>query len=128
VLFASTHEIGTRAGAIAVSRDIRATGARRLRRVDGVEKPNLTADRAARWIAVEHRLVARYAADYLAIWDAIEQANTPRTKAALPAKLARLIHDPDRLARHAVALERLLQVPDCTGGIRPPGSSPSPHP
>src|SRR4051812_5610023 len=39
VMFAGRHEIGTRAGAVAVSRDIRQTGAQRLRRVAAAPEP-----------------------------------------------------------------------------------------
>jgi len=120
VLFAHSHATGTRAGAIAVSRDIRSTGGRRLTRVDALAKPPLRARLAARWLAIERRLVATYAWAYLRIWDEIEQASTPRQQAKLPAVLKRLVHAPDALEAKARRLEQLLRVPDCTGGIQPP--------
>jgi hypothetical protein len=61
LLFDGHHQIGTLAGAIAVSRDIRATGARRLRRVDAIAKPVRTARLAIAWIGLERRLVKIYA-------------------------------------------------------------------
>src|SRR5262249_4021018 len=81
LLFEGSHEIGTRAGAVAVSHDIRATGSRRLARVDAVPKPAATARVAVRWIAIERRLVATYATAYLQVWGAIEKATTPRQHA-----------------------------------------------
>ena len=116
LLFDGRHQIGTRAGAIAVSRDISATGGERLRRVDAVPKPASTARLAARWIAVERRLVQMYASTYLQIWSAIERAHSPRDHARLPALLQRLILRPDTLQRRAAELEQQLNVPDCTGG------------
>jgi hypothetical protein len=116
LLFNGTHSIGTRAGAVAVSKDIRATGRRRLRRVDAVPKPVASARLARRWIATERALVARYAWAYVQIWDAIERADTPAERNALPAKLVGLLHSPDKLQARAAALELALRVPDCTGG------------
>lgn len=116
LLFDGRHQIGTRAGAIAVSQDIRATGTKRLRRVDTVSKPASTARLAAGWIAVERRLVETYASTYLQIWFAIEAANSPAQRAALPRVLHALIHRPDRLQYRAARLEKRLRVPDCTGG------------
>jgi hypothetical protein len=120
VLFSRSHRTGTRAGAIAVSRDIRSTGDHRLARVDALAKPPLRARLAARWIAIERRLVATYAWAYLRIWYAIERANTPAQRARLPKALAPLISAPDALQRKAKRLEQRLRVPDCTGGIQPP--------
>ena len=116
LLFDGRHQTGTRSGAIEVSRDIRATGDRRLRRVDAVPKPATTARLAIRWIATERQLVAKYAWAYLQIWYAIERARTPRERAELPAVLGALIHAPDELQREAARLEQALDVPDCTGG------------
>jgi hypothetical protein len=116
LLFNGRHETGTRSGAISVSRDIRASGDRRLRRVDAVPKPARTARLATRWIATERQLVAKYAWAYLQIWYAIERAGTPRQRAELPAVLGALIHAPDELQREAARLEQALDVPDCTGG------------
>jgi hypothetical protein len=104
------------AGAIAVSRDIRATGARRLRRVDAIAKPVSTARLAIAWIGLERRLVKIYASTYLRIWYAIDRANSAAQRAALPGVLHALIHRPDRLQYQAARLARRLRVPDCTGG------------
>jgi hypothetical protein len=116
VMFEGSHEIGTRAGAVAVSHDITETGARRLRRVAAVPKPHPQEALIGRWLGVEHRLVAAYARDYLLIWDAIEAANSPGQRARLPAQLHALAHDPDALKRKAGVYELRLGVPDCTGG------------
>jgi hypothetical protein len=116
LLFDGRHQIGTRPGAIAVSQDIRATGTKRLRRVDAVAKPADTARLAAAWISLERRLVETYASTYLQIWYAIERANSPAQRAALPRVLHALIHRPDRLKDLAADLEQRLRVPDCTGG------------
>ncbi len=116
VLFEDSHTIGTRAGAVAVSRDIRETGTRRLRRVAAVPEPKSQAATIRRWLLVERRLVAVYARDYLLIWDLIEEWNSPAARARIPARLHALTHDPDALKRQADAYERRLSVPDCTGG------------
>lgn len=116
VLFEGRHEIGTRAGAVAVSRDIRKTGARRLRRVAAVPGPHSQAQVIRRWLEVERRLVAAYARDYFLIWGAIEDANSPAQRARLPARLHALLHDPDALKRKALVYALRLGVPDCTGG------------
>jgi hypothetical protein len=121
LLFTSRHEIGTRAGALAVSRDIRATGKRRLQRVEAIPKPPGRVVLATRWIAVERRLVGTYARTYLRIWLAIENARTPSQRAALPRVLRKLVRVPDLLAGRAGILEAQLRVPDCTGGtVRKP--------
>jgi hypothetical protein len=116
LLFEGRHEIGTRAGAHAVSRDIRETGARRLRRVAAVPEPHSQAAVIRRWLDIERRLVAAYARDYLLIWNAIEEANSPAQRARLPAQLHALLHDPDALKQKAGQYEMRLRVPDCTGG------------
>jgi hypothetical protein len=125
LLFDSPHQIGTRTGAIDVSNDIRATGGHRLQLVDAVPKPAATARVATRWIAVERRLVALYATNYLLIWDAIESADTPPELAGLPALVRPLLYGPDRLQGLAGRLEQSLNVPDCTGGARPSSSEPN---
>jgi hypothetical protein len=116
LLFSGQHRIGTRAGAIAVSKDISATGNRRLRRVDAIPKPSGTARLAAAWIRTERRLVARFASAYLQIWYAIERARTRQEKAELPGVLSALVDAPDRLRARAAMLGQRLRVPDCTGG------------
>ncbi|HEY1369150.1 MAG TPA: hypothetical protein VGF23_18645 [Gaiellaceae bacterium] len=116
LLFDGSHSIGTRAGAIAVSRDIRATGGKRLRRVDAVPKPASTAQLATRWISLERRLVETYASTYFEIWKQVERARSRRDEATLPARLHALVHRSDPLQRRAAALELRLRLPDCTGG------------
>jgi hypothetical protein len=116
LLFEGRHASGTRAGAVAVSRDIEKTGTRRLRRVAAVPKPAAELAEITRWLAIERQLVAAYARDYLLIWDAIEGANSPAQRARMPARIDLLVHDPDALKRQAGALELRLGVPDCTGG------------
>jgi len=116
VLFRNTHQIGTRAGAIAVSRDIRSTGRLRMRRVDAVPVPSAIARKVARWIATERKLDVLYADTYLRIWYQIEQAHTPQQRARLPLILHRLVDRPDKLKERAGRLELNLSVPDCTGG------------
>jgi hypothetical protein len=124
LLFDGSHQIGTRAGAIDVANDIRATGGHRLDLVDAVPKPAATTRVATRWIAVERRLVALYATNYLLIWDAIESANSPQELAGLPALVRPLLYGPDKLQGLAGRLEQSLDVPDCTGGAGPSSSEP----
>ena len=121
-LFDGTHSIGTRAGALAVARDIRATGRNRLNRVDALPKPTATGHRVASWLTLERRLVELYAANYVRIWNAIEHAYTTRRRVGLPAVLRSLIDEPRRLEVRAAAIEVELGLPDCTGGgqSRPP--------
>ncbi len=128
LLFNGSHQIGTRAGAIDVSNDIRATGGHRLQLVDAVAKPAATARVATRWIAVERRLVALYATNYLLIWDAIESASSPQQLAGLPALVRPLLYGPDALQGLAGRLEQSLNVPDCTGGAGPVNSEPNAAP
>src|SRR5262245_30753619 len=116
VLFAGRHEIGTRADAIAVSRDIQRTGTRRIHRVAAVPEPGDQSPTIRQWLDVEQLLVDAYARDYLRIWDEIERANTPAKRAALPDRLHALVHETDGLKRRADAYELRLGVPDCTGG------------
>ena len=71
---------------------------------------------AARWIAIERRLVQTYASTYLQIWLAIENAPSPDEHESLPRLLRTLIARPDRLQGQAARLAQRLYVPDCTGG------------
>jgi len=116
LLFERKHAIGTRAGAIAVSRDIRKTGTWRLRRVAAVPAPDAQAAAIGQWLGIEQRLVASFARDYLLIWDAIEAADSPAQRASLPDRLHALVHAPDALKQQARAYEQELGLPDCTGG------------
>lgn len=127
LLFDGRHQIGTRAGAVAVANDIRATGTRRLERVDAVTKPASNPRLALHWIAIERRLVEMYAATYLQIWDEIERADSAAQRAALPRALRALIARPDKLQHEAGRLELRLRVPDCTGGGQP-GAPPAATP
>jgi hypothetical protein len=109
LLFNGTHAIGTRAGAVSVSRAIRATGSARLRRVELLRKPPKTAELVETWLGIEHRLVGVYASTYLLIWNEIEHG--PRVRV-----LRALVDRPRPLELRAALLEATLGLPDCTGG------------
>ena len=132
LLFEGSHEIGTRAGAVAVAQDIRASTERRLARVATLPVPQAQRTVTARWLAVESRLAAVYASSYLRIFDVIAAAKTPEQQEHAARLLGRLLHAPDRLRQAAALLEGRLQVPDCTGGTarpspsNPPVSEPGP--
>lgn len=128
LLFDGKHSIGTRAGAIAVSKAIRRTGESRLRRVDAIGKPPGEVRLATHWISVERQLVEIYSGNYLRIWFAIERAQSPQQRAALPGRLHALVDRPRPLERVARRLERRLHVPDCTGGIASGVRASSPPP
>lgn len=115
-MFDGTHEIGTRAGAIAVARDIRMTGGRRLTRVAALPRPQSTRARVAAWLSLERRLVALYAATYVRIWNAIDSAHTVQQRRGLARALRALIDKPRPLEARAAALELELGFGDCTGG------------
>lgn len=116
LLFEQSHSTGTRAGALAVAADIRASTQRRIVRVDGVPaRPELRAT-IGRWIVVEQRLADMYALDYVRIYDVIAAPRTVAQDAATARRLARLVHGPDGLRWAAGRLELELGVPDCTGG------------
>jgi hypothetical protein len=123
LLFDGRHQIGTRAGAIAVAKDIRATGGRRLRRVDAVPKPASTAPLASRWIGVERRLVELYASTYLQIWYEIERADSAAERAGLAHALRALLRRPVQLQYRAAILQLRLRVADCTGGRPSPNTT-----
>jgi len=116
LLFEGTHEGGTRAGALAVARDIRASTGRRLLRIRALEVVPSQPRLANRWLGLEQRLAATYATNYVRIFDAIDAANTPRQRERLPAVLRRLLDAPNGLRRKTAGLEQRLHVPDCTGG------------
>ena len=131
LLFEGSHQIGTRAGAVAVSRDIRRTGTERLRRVDAIPRPVAAARPLVRWLRLERRLVDIYSTNYLRIWNAIQRADTRREQAELPRILRPLIEEPYPLQQRLAVLELALRLPDCTGGFQPnalgaqaPGSVP----
>jgi hypothetical protein len=119
LLFEGRHEIGTRAGAIAVARDTRASTARRLRRIRALPMPPPQARLSLRWLDLERQLAAVYARSYVHIYDAIAAAVTPAERARLPRILDKLLRTPDALRGQTASLEGRLHVPDCTGGGTP---------
>jgi hypothetical protein len=119
LLFEGRHEIGTRAGAMAVARDIRASTGRRLDRIRALDAPPSQPEVATQWLDLEQRLADAYAISYLRIYDAIAAAVTPRQRARLPRVLERLVHAPDALRSTAATVGARLRVPDCTGGGEP---------
>lgn len=116
LLFEDRHSIGTEHGAVAVARDIRASTARRLTRIDALQAHPERPLRASHWLRVEHRLSELYASSYLGIWHAIAHANSPAERARLPRILGQMLHRPDVARAQARLLEVQLRVPDCTGG------------
>jgi hypothetical protein len=116
LLFDHAHSIGTRAGALAVARDIRASTAHRLARVEAVPAPRTLRRLSRRWIALQRRLAAVYARDWIRIYDAIDGARTPAQRAGLGQRLERLVAEPGPLRSASGRLEVRLHVPDCTGG------------
>jgi len=116
LLFDQQHDQGTRADALAVASDIRASTESRLARVARVPVPAALRDLDARWIDTQRQLAATYARLWVQIYDAIAAASTPAQIAELPARLERLVNAPDALKQKAGRLELMLRVPDCTGG------------
>jgi hypothetical protein len=119
LLFEGRHQIGTRAGAVAVARDIRASTARRLWHIRALSIRSPQQRLSRRWLRLERRLAAVYASSYLRIYDAIDAANTQSERARLPRVLGRLLHMPDPIRATTTNLEQRLRVPDCTGGGTP---------
>jgi hypothetical protein len=115
LLFDHAHHMGTRADALAVARDIRASTARRLARVAAVPVPPQLQRISRRWISTQRRLAVLYARAWVRIYDTIDTAKTPTQLAALPHRLHQLVHTPDPLRLAAGRLELQLHVPDCTG-------------
>ena len=126
LLFEGRHQIGTRAGAVAVAHDIRASTARRLRRIRALQIAPPHQRLSTRWLHLERRLAAVYASSYLHIHDAIAAANTPKQRARLPRVLRKLLDAPNALRANAESLEQRLHVPDCTGGGTPQGAGTTP--
>jgi hypothetical protein len=116
LLFEEEHQLGNRAGAIAVARDIRASTARRLQRIRVLPIRPPQRRLSVRWLALEQRLAAVYARSFVAIYDAIAAAESPQQRNELPKVLRRLLDAPDGLREMTTNLERRLRVPDCTGG------------
>ena len=121
LLFEEAHAIGTRAGALAVARDIRASARRRFARVANVPTPPALQRPVARWLVLERRLAASYADHWVRMYDTIDAARTPKQHAELASRLEKLVHAPDGLRRAAGRLELRLNLPDCTGGDPPAG-------
>jgi hypothetical protein len=115
LLFDHAHHVGTRADALSVARDIRASTARRLARVVAVPAPRELRPISRRWIASQRRLAASFAQTWVEIYDTIDAAKTPAQRAALARRLHGLVHAPDPLRLAAGRLELQLRVPDCTG-------------
>src|SRR6187200_3041901 len=61
LLFDQAHDTGTRADALSVARDIRASTARRLVRVGALSVPPELRRVSSRWISSQRRLAASYA-------------------------------------------------------------------
>jgi hypothetical protein len=116
LLFDHPHDMGTRANALSVARDIRASTARRLARVTALSVPGELRRLNSRWISSQRRLASLYARLWVRIFDTIDAARTPAQKAPLPEQLKALVHAPDPLKLAAGRLELQLHVPDCTGG------------
>ncbi len=116
LLFEGRHSIGTAQGAVAVARDIRASTARRLARIEALRAHPDRPLVASRWTRTEHRLSELYASSYLGIWHAIAHANSTAERARLPRILTQMLHRPDLASARARLLAGQLGVPDCTGG------------
>jgi hypothetical protein len=116
LLFDGAHEMGTRADALVIAGDIRASTARRLAGVTALSAPPELQYTSSLWISSQRRLAAMYAQLWVRIYDTIDAASTPAQEAALAPRLKRLVHLPDSLRRAAGRFELALHVPDCTGG------------
>jgi hypothetical protein len=115
LLFDHAHHMGTRADALSVARDIRASTARRLAHVTALPVPEAEAGTVARWIVVERRLADMYARTYLRIYDAISAPGTPAQHDRAVRSVRGLLDAPQSLREDAGRLELQLRVPDCTG-------------
>ena len=116
LLFDHPHDVGTRANALSVARDIRVSTARRLARVTALSVPGELRRLNSRWISSQRRLASLYARLWVRIFDTIDAARSPAQKATLSEQLKELVHAPDPLKLAAGRLELELHVPDCTGG------------
>jgi len=119
LLFDGAHEMGTRADALLIARDIRASTARRLASVTALSVPPELQYTSSRWISSQRRLASLYARTWVRIYDTIDAADaarTPAQRATLAESLKELVHAPDPLKLAAGRLELELHVPDCTGG------------
>jgi hypothetical protein len=120
LLFEGRHAIGTRAGALAVAHDIRASTRRRLRRIDALSVPRGLEASVERWMTLERRLANVYAESWVDIYDVIAATHTRAQRARAPRLLRRLLRAPDHLRLAAARIELTLRVPDCTGGATAP--------
>ena len=116
LLFDHAHQMGTRADALSIADDIRASTAQRLVQVNTLSVPPEVHDLSSRWVNSQTQLAALYATTWVRIYDTIDAANTPTQRATLAQRLQKLVHAPDALKRTARRLELKLQIPDCTGG------------
>jgi hypothetical protein len=116
LLFDHKHRMGTRADALAVARDIRASTARRLALVTALSVPPVLQHTSDRWISSQRRLASLFARTWVRIYDTIDAARTPAQRATLAERLEKLVHAPDSLKLVAGRLELELHIPDCTGG------------
>jgi hypothetical protein len=124
LLFEHPQQMGTRADALSVARDIRASTARRLAGVRALSVPSELQRMSSRWISSQRRLASLYARTWVRIYETIDAARTPGQRATLAERLEPLVHAPDSLRLVAGRLELGLHVPDCTGGDRDPVSPP----
>ena len=83
-LFEGRHSIGTRAGALAVAHDIRASTRRRLLRVDALSVPRELEGLVERWTTLERRLANAYAESWVGIYDVIAATQTQAQRARAP--------------------------------------------
>jgi hypothetical protein len=120
LLFEGHHAIGTRASALAVAHDIRASTRRRLRRVDALPVPRGLEASVERWMTLERRLANVYAVSWVGIFDLIAATHTRAQRARAPRLLRRLLRAPDQLRLAAARIELTLHIPDCTGGATAP--------
>jgi hypothetical protein len=116
LLFDNAHEMGTRADALSIADDIRASTARRLDRVTALSVPPELEHITSRWISSQRRLASLYARTWVRIYDTIDAAHTRAQMATLAERVEKLVHAPDALKLAARRLELELHVPDCTGG------------
>jgi hypothetical protein len=116
LLFDGAHEMGTRADALAIARDIKAATAGRLARVTALAVPPGLEAVNSRWISSQRRLASLYAQLWVQIYDTIDGADTPVPQGDLAARIEKLVHTPDTIRAAAGRLELELNVPDCTGG------------
>lgn len=116
LLFEQPHAIGTRAGALAVAADIRASTRRRLVVVATLPSPPAQRVALVRWLALERRIADAYALSYVRIYDLIAAPRAAQQDRQAARRLAGLMRPSGRLRAAAAGLERQLRVPDCTGG------------